>query len=302
MNNGDMEACARQLEQHPDYRVLRRLPEHFTSRAKAPGAVGSALVLDTETTGTDPLQDELIELGLVRFEFDLETGLALRVVARYDALEQPKAGIPASVTRIHGITDAMVRGQRIDDARVHSLAQEVSLVIAHQASFDRPFVEKRFPLFRSIPWSCSLREIPWAEEGFGSAKLEYLLGRTGYFHEAHRAEADCMALLHILQHPLPVSGVAGMKHLLRAQQTPGVRIWARNSPFDNKDQLKSLGYRWDPAERCWVLDSSAARLEEDLSRLKQHGYNGKAARVELETQDALTRYSSRLGERSQRLI
>ncbi len=297
-----LEACARRLEQHPDYRVLRRLPTCFTTQAKPAGGVASALLVDTETTGLNPEVDELIELGLVRFEFDTATGLALRVVQSYDGLEQPAGGIPPGATRIHGITEAMVSGQRIDDARVNALLRGVSLVIAHNATFDRQFVEKRLPQFRSVPWSCSLKEIPWAEEGFGSAKLDYLLGCIGFFHEAHRAEADCMALLHILQYPLPVSGVVGMQHLLRAQQTPGVKIWARNSPFDNKDQLKTLGYRWDAAERCWVLETTRMDLEEDLSRLKQSGYNGKAARVELETRDALTRYSNRPGERSQRLI
>ncbi len=182
------------------------------------------------------------------------------------------------------------------------MLQDVSLVIAHNAAFDRQFVEKRLPMFQSVPWSCSLKEIPWATEGFGSAKLEYLLSRVGYFHEAHRAEADCMALLQILQFTLPVSGLVAMKHLLLAQQTPGVRIWARNSPFDNKDQLKALGYRWEANERCWVLESTAARLESDLLLLKQQGYNGKAARVEVETSDALIRYSNRQGTRSQRLI
>ncbi len=302
MEYSALEACAHRLEQHPDYRVLRRLPAHFRAQAKAVGPVACAVILDTETTGLDPAVDELIELALVRFQWDTATGQVLQVVASYDALEQPVGAIPASATRIHGITADMVQGQRIDEARVGALLRDVSLVIAHNAAFDRQFAEKRFPLFQSIPWSCSLKEIPWAEEGFGSAKLDYLLGCTGYFHEAHRAEADCMALLQILQYPLPVSGQRGMQLLFRAQHRSGIRIWARNSPFEQKDQLKQLGYRWEPSERCWVLESGPERLEEDLARLKQQGYNNKAARVEVETLDALRRYSNRPGERVQRQI
>jgi hypothetical protein len=37
--------------------------------------------------------------------------------------------------------------------------------------------------------------VPWAEEGWGSAKLDYLLSRFGFFFDDHRAMADCRAVL-----------------------------------------------------------------------------------------------------------
>ena len=124
----------------------------------------------------------------------------------------------------------------------------------------------------------------------------------GFFHEAHRAEADCLALLEVLQFPLPVSGITGFKHLLSGQQNPSYRVWARNSPFDNKDRLKALGYRWEANEKCWYLVTTEAQLESDVANLKRDGYNGKQARIDLEKLDSHVRFSSRGGEKSSRVI
>jgi DNA polymerase-3 subunit epsilon len=298
----DIESLAKQVESHPDYRVLRRLKPRTEFAVQAKGAIARGVVVDTETTGTDPSADEIIEIGMVVFEFDTATGYALRVVDTYDALEQPSHPIPPEVTQIHGITDAMVAGMRINDQRVASMLGNVTLVVAHNAAFDRQFLERRLPIFAKVAWGCSFKEIPWSLEGYGSAKLDYILNVMGYFHEAHRAEADCLALLEVLQMPLQTTGMSAFAALTKSANVAGYRIWARNSPFDNKDRLKARGYRWAAPEKCWYLDSTEATLAADLSLLKIEGYNSKPAKVELEKLDATIRYSKRGGEREVRLI
>ena len=57
------------------------------------------------------------------------------------------APIPPKITKITGITDAMVAGHRIDDRAVNDLLGRVVLVIAHNADFDRRFLERRLPAF-----------------------------------------------------------------------------------------------------------------------------------------------------------
>jgi len=42
----------------------------------------------------------------------------------------------------------MVAGQRIDDRAVNDLLDGVVVVIAHNADFDRRFLEKRLPVVR----------------------------------------------------------------------------------------------------------------------------------------------------------
>ena len=191
----DPEAMAQALEAHPDYRVLRRLQPRLQWPGTAQGSVTRILVLDTETTGLDQAKEKIIELALLRVDVDSATGLPLGEVQVYDGLEDPGKPIPAEVVKITGITDADVRGQALDAARVAQLLEGVDVVIAHNAGFDRPFVEARFPAFSDVAWACSFVDIDWKGQGRGSAKLESLAQDNGWFYDAHRAEMDCHALL-----------------------------------------------------------------------------------------------------------
>lgn len=292
-----LEAAARLLEDSADYRVLRRLVAREVFGVAPQAATERAVVLDTETTGMDPEADHVIELGLVAFDYVPSTGEIVRVAGIYDSLEDPQVPIPAESTAIHGITDDMVRGQRIDDAAVEKLLQGARWVVAHNAAFDRPFIERRLPVFESLPWVCSYAQIPWAAEGFGGSKLEYLAHRSGFFFDGHRSEIDCRALLEVLRRPLPESGRIAWLALLQAGAQPSYRLSALEAPFESKDALKARGYRWDGKRRCWykVLDREAAAAEAPW--LKQHVYGGRSREVEVEVQDALNRFSSRPGRR-----
>jgi DNA polymerase-3 subunit epsilon len=294
-----LEELAQTLEAHPDYRVLRRLPQREVFQANAPGQrVCRGIILDTETTGFDLENDRVIELGMLVFEFDPTHGQVLRVVERFDELEDPGFPIPPSSTEIHHITDDMVRGQRIDDAAVARLLQDVVVVIAHNAGFDRPFVEARWPVFEELNWACSLKDIDWRQEGFGSAKLDYLLYTQGFFHEAHRAETDCWALLEILSRVLPQSQQTALLALLEKLNQSQQKIYAIGSPFETKDKLKTRGYRWSADLRCWSRVVSGTRdYEDELAWLKHHVYADRSARVEVEQLGGRVRYSAREGHK-----
>ena len=58
------EQCAERLDAHPDYRVLRRLPQKDLFQTPPEGAaLARGVVLDTETTGLSSETDRVIELG-----------------------------------------------------------------------------------------------------------------------------------------------------------------------------------------------------------------------------------------------
>ncbi len=205
----DAVAC---LMEHPDYRVLKRLdPESVGGPALTQGTVRRAAIIDTETTGMDSKADRIIEIGIVVFEYAAETGEVGPVVGHLSALEDPGRPIPPEAIAIHHITDEMVRGKRFDDAAVAQLLEGVSLVIAHNAKFDRPFLETRFPLFMKMPWACSIRDVGWRDSGYASSALEFLAYRTGFFYDGHRAEIDCRALLAVLARPVDSNKSAGVQ-------------------------------------------------------------------------------------------
>jgi len=294
----EAEALAAELEGHPDYRVLRRLDASREWPALADGEVSQAAVLDTETTGTDPAKDRIIELALVKFEYSRATGEMGRVLEVYDGLEDPGMPIPPEATAVHCITDAMVRGQRLDEAAVERLMDGVGIVIAHNAAFDRPFTERRLPAFAALPWGCSLREVPWEALGIGSAKLDYLAYRHGFFFEAHRAETDCRAVLELLRRPFGETGGSALRVLLQSAREPSLRLWATGSPFETKDVLRVRGYRWESEQRCWYRELGGADdRDAECQWLRETVYGGRSAAVEVEAFDARTRYSGRAGKR-----
>ena len=297
---GSAEAMARTLEAHPDYRVLRRLVPRLVFPA-ATGPVATLLVLDTETTGLNAARDKVVELALLRVTVDLATGEPVGAVQVYDGLEDPGMPMPPEITVITGITDDMLRGQALDEARVLAMLEGADLVVAHNAGFDRPFVEARLPQFAALNWACSFADIDWSQEGRSSAKLTALAGELGVFYDAHRAEMDCHALLAVLMATLPSTGASGLLRLIESARAPTYRLQATHAPFDAKDLLKARGYRWDGAQKVWhtrLADQSALTLE--CEWLKTAVYNGRSSRVQLEELDAKTKYSARQGKVSQR--
>lgn len=295
----ELEAMAAKLAAHPDYRVLRRLDTARQRPALEGSTVRRAAIVDTETTGTDSTADKVIELALIVFEYCHATGTVGRVLETYAALEDPGMPIPPSSTAIHGITDAMVVGQRIDDARVSQLLESVGIVIAHNAGFDRKFLEPRLPVFASLPWGCSWQEVPWSDAGIASSKLEYLAYRCGFFYDGHRAEADCHALLEVLAQSLGESGGTALKSLLDSARAPSYRLWANNSPFETKDVLRQRGYWWDAGRRCWSVEvRSQEAVQDELTWLRDTVYSGKNVELDLDEFDAKTRYAAREGRRT----
>ena len=297
----DPEAMAEVLDGHPDYRVLRRLKPRREFGHKRQGEIAKVLILDTETTGLDSSRDRIIELALILVDVDQATGLPLQVQEVFDELEDPGRPIPAEATRVTGITDAMVAGKRLDEARIAELMKGVDLVIAHNARFDRGFVEARLPAFAQLPWACSVAEIDWQAQGRGSAKLEFLAHELGFFYDAHRAEMDCHALLAVLAAPLPNTGETGLARLLAAAQATSYRVQATGSPFASKDALRARGYRWDAERKVWHTQvGNPAALDAECEWLKKDVYGGRSARIDIERQTALERFSSRPGEALQR--
>lgn len=295
MAPGEFEQAAQVLESSGDYRVLRRLVPRDDFGARPGGTLLKGAIVDTETTGTDPATDRIIELCVLIFEYSAETGEVAWVSDVYDGLEDPGMAIPPQSTAVHGITDEMVAGEHLDDEAVEGLLDGVSWVIAHNAAFDRPLLERRLPVFARLNWLCSMKEVPWAELGFPGTKLEYLATERGFFYEGHRSEIDCRALLEVLRLPLPGKDHSPWQLLLAAGPRRSYKLWALGAPFETKDQLKARGYRWDGERRTWykMLDHDAAAAEAQW--LRESIYGGRSHKVEVEVLEAATRYSTRRG-------
>lgn len=271
----DLEEMAAALDASGRYRVLRRL-EHrsfVTPPDGSPTRLG--LFLDVETTGLDPARHEVIELAMVPFSYSLD-GHIFEIGTPFQKLREADQPISDEVTALTGITNEMVAGQTIDPAEVAAFASSAALVIAHNAAFDRRFVEPLSDIFTTKPWACSMTQVDWGAEGFEGTKLVYLAMGAGFFYERHRAVHDCVAAIELLAMALPKSGVPAMAHLLERARRPSWRIWAENAPFDLKNVLKTRGYRWNgeenPNPRAWYIDVDDKSKDEELSFLRSEIY------------------------------
>jgi DNA polymerase-3 subunit epsilon len=291
----EAERMATLLEATQNYRVLRRLRPPIPSPARGGAPVKRAVVVDVETTGLDHAQDEVIELAMAAFEYGAD-GFVGCVSGSFVALRDPGRPISTEVTRITGITDSMVANKAIDSTEIENFLSGTALVIAHNASFDRPFCERLCARFATLNWACSFREVPWTKEGHECAKLGHLAISNGMFFDAHRALDDCLALVAILSRPLPRSGRTGLACLLETARRRRWRIRAVGAPFASRELLKSRGYRWETRTgfpRAWHIDVNDEELERESSFLRTTVYHRADAYIDATAITAVDRYSAR---------
>src|SRR5258708_37492677 len=266
-----MSAMAEGSAKGPDCRVLRRLVPRETFNPSNGLITKTAILLDVETTGLDRQKDEVIELGMVKFDY-LPDGRIAGLRDVFSSFNEPSDPIPPEVTALTGITNDMVAGHWIDEAAVSSFADDAVIIIAHNASFDRRFAERYWPIFQRKAWGCSATEVEWRKHGFDGPRLGYLLNCAGLFHQAHRAVHDCHALLQILAFELPTTGTSALAVLLEQARKRTMRGWAEQSPFDLQDMLKQRGYRWsdgnDGRPRSWYIDVDESKLDDEIAFLR----------------------------------
>lgn len=291
----DLERMAAVLEGSGDFRVLRKLAPRAQRVPPAGAQLRQGLFVDVETTGLDPAHHEIIELAMTPFSYGVD-GEIYAVGTPFTSLRQPSDPIPPEITVITGIDDAMVEGHSIVPEAVTAFAAPAALVVAHNAAFDRKFLERFCDTFSTKPWACSMSEIDWAAEGYEGTKLPYLAASAGFFYERHRAVHDCMAAVELLARRHPRSGQTGLAQLLARARTPTWRIWAENSPFDLKGQLKARGYRWNAeaggGPRAWYIDVQEEARDAELAFLKAEIYT-RDIELLVRRVDAYDRFSDR---------
>ena len=279
-----------------DFRLLERVPltkTNFRWPVELSEPVGDErpiVLLDVETTGLDPVEDEIIELGLVRATYSLSASSLTSVQQVTSLFEEPSLPIPPRIVEITGITDEMVAGKRIDDELVDEWLSDRPLIVAHNAGFDRPFFEKRFPQHADKPWACSLHGIDWSAANALGRKLEVLLLGLGWFYDAHRAATDCLAMAWLF-HQDP----AAFAQLLERARRKTVIVRAFGTPIEVKDDLKARGYRWYAGERggmkhwwCEVEEAELGAEQDFLEKLSP----GARESAQYDYVDAFSRYKA----------
>ena len=270
--NPDVTAAAALLDAHPAYRVLRSLNASNCLAVDVPAGecTGIGAVVDVETTGLDPRRDLIIELAVQRFRFT-DTGLITKIEEPRVWREDPGFPLDAKIRQLTGLSDADLAGKSINDTEAMKLLVPAEVIIAHNARFDVGFVEARLPMIKGREWACSMTEVDWGARSLDGKALGHLLMQCGYFHEAHQAAADVLAVLHLMAHVAP-DGTTALAELVDRASQPTVRISVPYS-FDIKDKLRKRGYRFD-GNGAWCLEIADVGVEAEQIWLHEIGYRG----------------------------
>lgn len=136
------------------------------------------LVLDTETTGFDPLQgDRIVEIGAVELINQMPTGRT------YHQYINPERAMPNEAFEVHGLGDDFLREKPV----FAQIAQEFldfvknDKLVIHNAAFDMKFLNAELAKLnlRQLPWEQALDTLAIARKKFpGSpASLDALCRR-----------------------------------------------------------------------------------------------------------------------------
>lgn len=182
------------------------LNEGFTKLSNPLSPLRDVIIVDTETTGAG-VGARLVEVGAIRVK-------DAKVVEQFQTLVDPEMHIPSYVTKIHGITDAMVAGAPKVRLVLNAFLEFVGdrPLLAHNAAFDRGILAQELQRATltspSIPMFCSLK---LARRVFPQAPNHKLSTLAVYLKipdaPAHRALADCLTTVGVLaacaeRHPL----------------------------------------------------------------------------------------------------
>ncbi|MBU6154611.1 MAG: DNA polymerase III subunit epsilon [Bdellovibrionales bacterium] len=253
-----------------------RFPRYPTPEWEAQNAdlIRTGVILDVETSGLRIDQSKIIEIGIRSFQFNRETGEVLSLIDSYSSFQDPGEPLSAEVKAITGITDEMIKDHKIDWSRVDSILDSAQIIVAHNAAFDRPFVDSLSGVSRQKIWGCSFKQIDWSKKGFPSQKLDLLSIFHGFFTDAHRALNDVDALLHLLSHTDSTRGSPYLLELLTEARRTTYQLMALSAPFESKDLLKSRGYRWDNPGKTWWKEIPQTELSLETEWLEEYVYSG----------------------------
>jgi len=155
------------------------------------------VVVDIETTGSWASGDRITEIGAVKIRNH-------RVVDEWHSLLNPQRLIPARITEITGITNAMVSNAPVFLEIADSFMQFMSdgIFVAHNVNFDYGFIAREYERLERrfrFPKLCTVAGMRRRYPGHKS----YGLGNLCEIYEIelethHRALCDARATAHLL--------------------------------------------------------------------------------------------------------
>lgn len=213
--------------------------------------------LDFETTGFDPLVDEIIEVGCVLWDCDRKKPMEI-----VSGLMIPVKPIPEVITKITGITNDDedlfgIAGPQLM-IETEKLITKASHIMVHNHPFDEDF-RRQYYLTKGLVYSPrpiidTMVDLPFEAD---SRKLKYMAADHGFTNPfAHRAVFDVLTMLKI------ASNYDIGELILRAAM-PTLTVVAQVN-FDNRQKAKDAGFGWDSEKKIWYRKMKQIDIKEGV--------------------------------------
>lgn len=198
----EVKAPGDKIQRHQLARLLALQNAGFTARIEKLQWIVDPnrlyVVLDVETTGGKAGTDRITEIGAVKLQ-------AGEVLDTFNSLINPERPIPAFISRLTGISNAMVEGapKFADIAAQLSEFLQGAVFVAHNAKFDYGFIRSEFARCEvpfDMPQLCTVVNMRRYYPGLASYSLgklctEFDIKLTNH----HRALADATATVELLK-------------------------------------------------------------------------------------------------------
>lgn len=209
------------------------------------------LVIDTETTGLDPLRDRIVELAAVNSDHS--------EVAQFTALCDPGVKISLEAMACHHITEDMIL-ERLKPDEVYSQMSNAmqitpeTVFVAHNVQFDKGFISQLEGCNPEQRWICTYvcAKHLWPEApGFSNQMLRYWLCIEVDIPEGlypHRALYDCIVTRGILERMLTLKTLEELVELTTIPIPPKL--------LETCQMTKYRGVLWKDVPRDylrWIL-------------------------------------------------
>ncbi len=214
------------------------------------------IVLDTETTGLDPLKgDRVVEIGCVELHNHLPTGKV------FHAYLNPERDMPSEAAMVHGLTDEFLADKPVFAETVDGFLNFISdsMLVIHNASFDMNFINAELTRcgYKRLPMDRSTDTVTMARRMFpgAPASLDALCKRFGVdasSRKMHGALLDAQLLAEVYLE-------------LRGGRQPDLAIASTDS-IPEESQARAREHRVPRAHAA--SDEELAAHETFLSQLK----------------------------------
>jgi DNA polymerase-3 subunit epsilon len=253
-------------------RFLTEMPRSFPEREPV-GQVYEATFTDFETTGLDTENDEITQMGWVRFQYDDELNIT-KVIHSGVKHNIPEREVSEDAARLTGLTKSKLIeiGERLTQDDFEYAFGGIEFALAHNAKYDRRFIDRYYKK-DPLVWGCTnadlnLREKLMIPSNSLGVLMAYL--KDWYFGH-HDALDDSFAGLHLAD--------MFFKDLVTTIYTPQWKAMAYQSAFESKDALKLRGYKWEQTAKVWWKGGfTEENIDEELEWLNPY-CNGNQAKL-----------------------